>query len=40
MAHDHDDSDENWGNDAAHWTFLFTAILAALFLAAVLLFIL
>ena len=41
MADDSDrSSDENWGHDVAKWTFLFTIVLAALYVGAVFVFIL
>lgn len=40
MADHSDRPSENWGHDVAKWTFIFTVILAALYVGAVFVFIL
>ncbi len=40
MAEDRDHSSDDWGNTVAKWTFLFTVILAALYVATVIFYVL
>lgn len=40
MAGHDDKPSETWGNDVAKWTFIFTVVLAVLYIGTVLLFIL